>query len=252
MRQYVRWSSGDSDKLIQRVTSLCPQLLLLIALLLLSQNTVLAAGLAIVDCQGFTRALKSVDPLSKSDVQFQLVDGAGNVANNVQVTITNSVTGQTVTATAQNGLAVFEGVESGTWVVSTAAEGIGVTSVSVSTTIGTVAAGGAIAGGAVAAGGAVTGVTVVTDDVINQVSGDNGGAQDDPIDGGGDPIAQEPTDGSELPPEEPPVEPAPVDESSDDDEECPCTPDDDPNTFDNPDDFFGSNAALKEELSPHR
>ena len=84
----------------------------------------------------------------------------------VPLTLTNKVTGETISATAHNGVATFESVNSGAWTISTTTPGVTFTNVVISgaeigTAVGTIASSTLlIAGGGLVAAGGVTAVAV--------------------------------------------------------------------------------------------
>ena len=158
---------------------------LLSKLLLLFGASLVATGsfaqsLLITDCPGFTQAVPSVDPGSLSKVEFTVADAAGKAAEGVEVTLTNTATGEVTTAVAKNGLVAFENVTAGTFSVSSSATGVTVGSASITSSVGAVAAGGAVAGAGAATGGAVAGATQVAEDVGIT---DSSSSDPDPSDG---------------------------------------------------------------------
>ncbi|RMG39386.1 MAG: carboxypeptidase regulatory-like domain-containing protein [Candidatus Dadabacteria bacterium] len=122
--------------------------------------------IVIKDTSGFTRSTASVE--DKGKIIFNLVDSAGKAADGVKVTLTNSLTGESLSAVAANGKVIFSNVAPGTWTVASATPGVTFTNISV---LSMAAAGGAISGttiglaglGAIGAGSAVA---------ANEASGD--------------------------------------------------------------------------------
>ena len=132
------------------------------------------ATVTIQDTSGFTRAVSDVETTGK--VEFTLVDTQGAAANGVPVTLTNTATSQTLTVTATQGTATFEGLAPGIWTVSTTAPGITFTNVAVVNAVAAAGiAGAGIGTGALIAGGtaAAAGTTIA---ISNSSSGDNGAA----------------------------------------------------------------------------
>ncbi|MBN8549918.1 MAG: carboxypeptidase regulatory-like domain-containing protein [Deltaproteobacteria bacterium] len=95
----------------------------------------MAEDLTVQDTSGFTRAASQVD--GSSNVDFNLVDKSGNPADGVVVTLTNSATGESLTATSVNGSVTFPGVTPGVWTVSTTSPGVTFTNVVVASAIAT-------------------------------------------------------------------------------------------------------------------
>ncbi|RMG41870.1 MAG: hypothetical protein D6719_07670, partial [Candidatus Dadabacteria bacterium] len=145
-----------------------------LALLLLAylfMPVAVCAQLVITDCQGFTRAVQSVEPGQLSNVEINVTDALGNPADGIQVQLTNSATGEVTTAVAKNGVATFENLSSGTFSVSSSATGASIGSVSVSTVgVTAVTATTATRVGVTATNEAVAGVTAVTNEVVNQIN----------------------------------------------------------------------------------
>ncbi len=111
--------------------------------------------ITIEDTSHIARASTAVDDYGK--VEFALTDGTGAAAEGVPVTLTNTVTGEVLTATSFNGAAVFESVTPGVWTVATSAPGITFSNIAIST-MTAVAAGGAAGVSAAGLGLAAVGV----------------------------------------------------------------------------------------------
>ena len=128
------------------VSHLMKHIFLLLLIVVTSMSTdAFSDEIIIKDTAGFTRWQSTVD--GSGNVEFSLVDSSGTSPDGVEVTITNTVTGETITAQAIAGSVVFPAVPSGTWVVASSISGITFTSVSV---------GAAVVGGAGAGAGAAT------------------------------------------------------------------------------------------------
>jgi hypothetical protein len=150
-----------------------PRLKLLVAALATSSACVLvspvhAAEVTIQDTSGFTRAVSEVQ--GSGSVQFDLVGSGGAAADGVPVTLTNSATGEVLTATSVNGVVVFDGVTPGVWTVATTSPGVTFTSVSV---LGAVGTGGGITAGALIPAVAVGGAGAAAAIAISNDSDDN-------------------------------------------------------------------------------
>lgn len=130
------------------------------------------AQLMITDCNGFTRALHRVDPGSLNNVDITVSDALGNPAEGVEVTLTNSATGETVTAVSQNGVASFNNLAAGSFSMSSPAAGATVGAVSVAPVgVGTATAVGVVGTSAAAAGGGAVGVGEVTGiDIVDEIT----------------------------------------------------------------------------------
>ncbi|MCB0347175.1 MAG: carboxypeptidase regulatory-like domain-containing protein [Bdellovibrionales bacterium] len=116
-------------RLISKITL---SLLLLAATVPLHSAFAQEADLLVKDTGGFTRASSSVE--GSGSVEFTLVDAAGSPAEGVEVTLTNSLSGETLTAISSNGTVVFEGVAPGTWTVASTASGVTFTNVAITST----------------------------------------------------------------------------------------------------------------------
>lgn len=189
-----------------------PNRWIFIASLLINSN---AYALAILDCNGTTRAAKDVEAISKNDVKIDVVDKQGQLVSNQEVTLTNVNDGTVVKTVAKNGVAEFGNIPDGTWMLSTPANSTFFSTIIIADAVTPL-----IAGSAVVA----TGGTVVGGGAIVATTGDSllGGNNKD------------------TPEVLPPVEPTPVPPSVDD---CPiCDPDDEAPELP---DFFDD-----DELSP--
>jgi hypothetical protein len=124
-----------------------------------------AASIFITDCQGFTRAVKAVEPGVLNSVQIA-VTAAGKPASGVPITLTNTVSGAVTTVEATDGIATFPGVTSGVFSISTPESGIQIGAITIES--GSISPGAAgVIGGAIVAGGiagAGVGIAAVADD----------------------------------------------------------------------------------------
>jgi len=226
-----------------------------------------AQGLLITDCQGFTRVAKALNPGKAAKLEVSVSNAGGTSTNGVQVSLTNSATGEVSTAVAKNGVAVFDNVTRGVFTLSTEASGVSIGSVSVAGAsvsagvatgvgIGTVIGG----GGAVVAGGTEVVDTTFGDSSNDSTDINNGdedvpGFENDPsqptdelpdpnLDGANDDFSGDDPGGDDNgkidPGDEDPTDEDPVDEPCDD-----CDPDNKPESPEE-DDFFPENP----ELSP--
>lgn len=187
-------------------------------------NTAHGVDIKILDCDGVTRASKSIDGLEKQDIELKVQDAAGQPADGTQVSLTNTETGQVVSVTSKQGVATFPELNAGTWVASSSASGVTLTGVSIATAIPMTVAAGAIAGATVVSGGAVYGTTegvIAISDSIENNSDNSSDDQDDDND-------PNPSPTPSPSPEEP----------------CDCDPDEEAEELD---DFF--NAKIS-EISP--
>lgn len=133
------------------------------AVSLSSPPAVVAEELVIQDSSGFTRAAEEVKGSAK--VEFNVTAENGEPASDIEVILTNA-SGETIRATASNGVVVFNSVAPGTWTVSTTTQGVIFTQVAI--TGGVVAAGtaGGLALGAAAlgVGGGTIAIVAANDD----------------------------------------------------------------------------------------
>lgn len=127
----------------------------------------------IQDTLGVTRATGQVTDLGQ--IEFSLIDSAGQAADGVDVVLTNVATGESISMTAANGTVLFESVAPGVWTVASPAAGVTFTSVAVNPMIVGLAIGGAAglstAGVAVLGGAAVAGSVVAIDESTRSNSG---------------------------------------------------------------------------------
>jgi hypothetical protein len=112
-----------------------------------------ASELTIQDTSGFTRASSEIEETGQ--IEFSLIDAAGSPAEGVEVTLTNTATGETLTAASINGNVTFDGISPGVWTVSTTAQGVTFTNVTV---LNAMAVGG-LAGSGIGTGAVLLGST---------------------------------------------------------------------------------------------
>ena len=111
------------------------------------------------DTSGYTRAVSQVEDFGS--VEFDLIDATGQSADGVEVTLTNTATGESVSAISANGTVVFEGVEAGSWTVASSVPEVTFTNVAIGNSVsaatlgGTALGAGAISAGSIAGGGGV-------------------------------------------------------------------------------------------------
>ncbi|MCO6429587.1 MAG: carboxypeptidase regulatory-like domain-containing protein [Deltaproteobacteria bacterium] len=209
-------------------------------------NSALAQSIIIQDCNGFTRGVKSADPSGANKVEVSVSDAGGAPADGSQVTLTNSVTGESITTVAQNGVAVFENVAPGMFTVTTASDALVVGTIGV----GSMGAGiAASTGAAIVGGGAIAGTGAVAVPLAVEVVESD---EDD------EPEAT-PTPAPTATPQPPAPTPQPTPEPTPDD--CNCDPNAEPTPID---DFFQANQdnlparrpsqpiAQSKEISPFR
>jgi len=76
-----------------------------------------AQGVCIVDCNGKTRALRSQPSVSGDNVEVDVIDSNGDLADKGELKLTNEQ-GQTLTSSVKDGVATFLSVPTGTWVLT--------------------------------------------------------------------------------------------------------------------------------------
>jgi len=137
-------------------------LISMVAVLIGAPMPAAAQSIMINDCQGFTRAVQRVEPGQTNNLNIDVVDAAGNPADGVNVSLTNTSTGTTTTVSSSKGVATFANLAPGSYTLASAAPGVVLGTVSFTTgalilgssaplVVGGVAAGGIAAGSAVAA-----------------------------------------------------------------------------------------------------
>lgn len=224
---------------------------MLIAAIAFDPASATAQSLVLLDCQGFTRAVSEVNPGTSNSVSIS-VTGEG------QVSITNVATGQTITATAQNGVATFPNISGGVFTVSSPST-VSIGAIGIAPTgFGPVVAGSAAVGAGVAGSGAAVGTAGGVTNVVDIATGNNNNNDndDDNSDGGNGnatptPSAPQPTavptsTPTPLPPTPTPLPPEPTFTPTP--EKCDCDPDARPTpvgTF-----FPNSASAKKKPVSP--
>ena len=121
-----------------------------------------AQEIVIKDTSGVTRSVTQVD--APSNVEFTLTDASGMPADGAEIILKNEVSGQQLHAVSSNGTVIFEGVDTGTWVVASNTTDVTFTNILVNTAYAAAGLGGAGIGGSLAAvaGGsaAVAGTTI--------------------------------------------------------------------------------------------
>ncbi|MCB0353019.1 MAG: hypothetical protein KDD64_05815 [Bdellovibrionales bacterium] len=133
------------------------------------------AEITIKDTAGFTRAVSQVEGVGI--VEFDLVDAAGLPADGVEVTLTNTVTGESLTVASVNGTATFQGVQSGVWTVASSVSQVTFTNVAIGAGAPLVAGGGLIGGTAASVIGGTAAVGGATAIAVTQIDDNN----DDPV-----------------------------------------------------------------------
>ena len=185
-----------------------------------------AQSLVVLDCQGFTRAAQTTDAGMKSKVEVKL-SSSGAPADGAHVEITNLANSTVTSVISRNGLAIFENLDAGTYMLKVLESNIVIDTVSLGTMgVGLLGATAALAGGGAAAAGAVVGAN----DLVDRITGNGGGTDPTPA-----PTAAPatPTPGGHITPT-----PCPA-----------CDPDTDAPSLDDEDDFF---APTPPPLSPSR
>lgn len=194
-----------------------------------------AQSLVITDCQGITRAVRQAKPESLNKVEVDVSQATGGPANGSDVTLTNSVTGETASVEVTNGKAVFTNLRPGTYSLAVAESNLQIGAIVLAPMGVTTVAGAAIVGGAVVAGGgAAAGAGVAIADEVDSTDSDDE-----------DPVPPTPVPTQPPSPTPPPVEPTPTQVP-----DCNCDPDAEPTPID---DFFGDEAAARPvPVSPER
>lgn len=170
-----------------------------------------AQGIIIADCNGFTRAVKALKANQTGNVQLQVQ--ASSLGQSQPVTLTNTVTGQTVSSSASNGLVSFAEVPNGTWTIGSLPQGAVLNSVTVTPVMGSAVTAGTVVGGTTVVGGGAATVTVT--EVQAQI---------------------------EQP--QPTPTPTPTPTATPD---CRCEPDEEPTPISS---FFGNSVQTQNEISP--
>lgn len=186
--------------------------LLLCALAVLLPSAASAVPISILDCNGVTRATKNLDTVTRADVQIDVTTPNGGTVDGVNVSLTNTATGEVVTTTVVDGVAAFAAVEGGTWVMGSATSDLLYSTIILETEVSAVAAFTGAAGAGVVGGGAVYGVVEGVDSMTRS--------------GKDDPAIPQPTPEPNPQPTPPPA-PTPVCTT--------CNPDEDADEID---DFF--------------
>ncbi len=144
-------------------------LALLVALSSTQPHAALAEDIVIQDSSGVPRGTSSVDGLGRVD--FAVVDAGGTPAEGAVVTLTNTVTGETLTSTSTAGAVGFENVGAGTWTVASSTPGLTFTNVTILAVSAGAAAGTGIAAstvlGVIGAGGAATAIGIGVSDATD-------------------------------------------------------------------------------------
>lgn len=139
-----------------------------ISLVVILPITSFALPLQIFDCNGVSRATKDVSANAKSEVKIDVTSNSGQVADGTEVTLTNSASGEVLTASAVNGTVTFPAVATGSWVIGSTVSNLLFESVFLTVEISSMVAGGAAIAAGVVGGSAVAGAVVVVDDQINE------------------------------------------------------------------------------------
>lgn len=149
-----------TTSIAQRATTLLGSSLIALAAIFIPVQAG-AEQITVLDANGITRAAGKIDGMGR--LEFSLVDAHGLPADGIQVSLTNTTTGETLHAVAANGRVVFDAVGPGAWTVAT--DGLGVTFVGVE--VGTAAS--AVAG--MAGAGASTALTVAGTGAVAAAAG---------------------------------------------------------------------------------
>ncbi|GEM_PF-6101490 len=133
-------------------------------LLLIIPSLILAEGgtITVKDTSGFVRAEENISSQFGS-IEFSVLNETGEAAEGAIVTITNEATGEIIQTTAENGVALFQNLLPGTYIVSSSEMGLTFTTVAISGGSTGITILPALAGVAIA-GGATVGIVELTDD----------------------------------------------------------------------------------------
>ncbi len=142
-----------------------------------------ANEIIVKDTAGYTRAVSPVEEFGS--VEFSLVSNTGAPADGVEVLLTNTTTGESLSAVSANGTVVFEGIETGTWTVASTVPDVTFTSVQINSAAALggagLAAGSGALGGLGGASAAAVGVGAVGAGAIaiSEANGDSNAKRPD-------------------------------------------------------------------------
>lgn len=129
--------------------------------------------LSILDCNGSTRAVRRVEPLSKSEVKVEVTDANGEKLDGQELKLKSVDGTQTIVAKSVEGTVIFPQVPQGAWILSSDNPAVFLSAVTVSETIAAGVAVGIASGALVAGGAAVTGGIIGIDNVVNSNNRDD-------------------------------------------------------------------------------
>lgn len=152
--------------------------LIVLSLLVIEFAYAEVGDIVIQDTGGATRNTTSVEDFGK--VEFTLTDAGGTPAEGAQITLTNTLSGETLTAMSVNGVATFENVAPGVWTVASSSSSITFTGVVVTSSAlaGTAVAG--IAAAPILVGGGIAG-TAATGIALAASNSDDNDSDDTPL-----------------------------------------------------------------------
>lgn len=145
---------------------------LLFTLLYIGVVNTQALELAILDCHGSTRAIRKVEPLSKSEVKVDVTDANGEKLDGQELKLKSVDGTQTITAKSVEGTVVFQNVPQGMWVLSSDNPAVFFTAISVSDTLAAGAAIGIASAGLATGGVAVTAGVIEVSDIVQSNNSD--------------------------------------------------------------------------------
>lgn len=131
-----------------------------------------ALELAILDCHGTTRAIRKVEPLSKSEVKVNVTDANGEKIDGQELKLKSVDGTQTLTAKVVEGSVVFPEVPQGMWILSSDNPAVYFTSISVSESLAAGVAIGIASAGIAGGGAALTAGVIEVNDIVNSNKND--------------------------------------------------------------------------------
>ena len=150
-------------RLVRRAITIC---VALVALYFCS-STSYALELAILDCHGTTRAVRKVEPLSKSEVKVNVTDASGEKIDGQEVQLKSVDGAQTISAKVVQGTVVFPEVPQGMWILSSENPAVYFTSISVSESLAAGVAIGIASAGIAGGGAALTAGVIEINDIVS-------------------------------------------------------------------------------------
>ena len=147
-------------------------LLIALVALHLCCATSYALELAILDCHGTTRAVRKVEPLSKSEVKVNVTDANGEKIDGQELKLQSVDGAQTISAKVVQGTVVFPEVPQGMWILSSENPAVYFTSISLSESLAAGVAVGIASAGIAGGGAALTAGVIEVNDIVNPSKND--------------------------------------------------------------------------------